>query len=87
MIALIDTIFGPVINWLIRIKEMIRELSVPLARPINISDYLGPFAHLGPYWILFISTGAALGFIYLVAFMITASQGLFIKFKDTVKWW
>lgn len=87
MIALIDTIFGPVIGWLISIRSSINDLSVPMSRPINISNYLGPFALLGPYWITFISTACVFAFIYIVAFIVMSSQGLFIKFKDSIKWW
>lgn len=87
MIALIDTIFAPLLGWLMDIRSNISELSVPLARPINIGSYMGPFALLGPYWITFITTSAFLAFVYVVAFIIMASNGLFIKFKDSVKWW
>lgn len=87
MIALIDTIFNPVIAWLMSIRENISQLSVPASRPVPISNYLGPFALLGPYWITFIGTVCVLAFIYAVSFLVVASQGLFIKFKDTVKWW
>ncbi len=87
MIALIDTIFAPLLGWLLNIRTMISELSVPLSRPINVSDYFGPFALLGPYWITFITTGAFLGFVYIVTFLIVSSNGMVIKFKDTIKWW
>jgi len=87
MIALIDTIFGPLLGWLMSIRTMINELSVPLARPVNPSDYFGPFALLGPFWITFITTGAVLAFVYVVVFLIVANNGMIIKFKDTIKWW
>jgi hypothetical protein len=87
MRALIDTVFNPVLNWLNKISSYILHLSVPVARPLDISQYLGPFALLGPYWISFITTVCALAFIYMVCFIIVASQGTFIKWKDTIKWW
>lgn len=87
MIALIDTIFGPVLNWLIQIKMYLLQSSVPLARPLNISQYLGPFALLGPYWLTFITTACFMAFVYVVMFIVMASQGTFIKFKDSIKWW
>ena len=87
MIALIDTIFGPVLDWLIQIRSYLMQARVPLSRPLNISQYLGPFALLGPYWITFITTACVLGFVYIVMFIVMASQGTFIKFKDSIKWW
>lgn len=87
MKPLIDTIFGPVLAWLTNIQNYISELKVPLARPLDISQYLGPFAMLGPYWVTFISTACVLAFIYVVTFIIVLNQGVFIKFKETVKWW
>lgn len=87
MRSLIDTIFNPVLNWLTSIYNMILELSVPVARPLNITNYLGPLAELGPYWITFITTVGALAFVYMITFLVVAYQGAFIKFKDTIKWW
>lgn len=87
MIALIDSIFAPLLGWLLMIKTYINQLSVPLARPINISNYLGPFVLLGPYWMTFISTAAFLGFVYVVTFIVMSANGMAIKFKDTIKWW
>lgn len=87
MRALIDTIFHPVLNWLTTIFETIQQLSVPLSRPVDIGMYLGPFVLLGSGWITFISTACALAFIYIVAFIVVAQRGLFIRFKDVIKWW
>lgn len=87
MIALIDTIFAPFLEWLIKIKTFIQMLSVPASRPLNISNYLGPFALLGPYWMTFITTAAFLGFVYIVVFLIVSTNGLSLKFKETIKWW
>lgn len=87
MKSLIDTVFKPLLTWLKMIYTNIHELSVPLSRPIDIADYLGVFAYLGPFWISFIVNVCLLAFVYVVTFIIVAQQGLIIKFKDTVKWW
>jgi len=87
LIDLINTIFNPVLMWLDNIRMMITNLAVPTSRGLNIGIYLSPFAFLGIGWITFISTGIALGLTYLIVFIIQAQQGLFIKFKDTIKWW
>jgi hypothetical protein len=65
----------------------INSLSVPVSRPIDLSNYFGWFGLLGPYWQLFITTAGALGFIYLICYLIMSQVGLFSKFKDLIKWW
>lgn len=87
MKGLIDTVFNPLLNWLNMVYNSLMELSVPLARPIDIGQYLGVFAHLGGGWISFVTTACALAFIYVVCYLFVAQRDLLIKFKDAVKWW
>uniref|UniRef100_UPI00196789A6 hypothetical protein n=1 Tax=Escherichia coli TaxID=562 RepID=UPI00196789A6 len=75
------------LNWLNSVFTTIKELSVPLARPLDISQYLGVFGYLGPFWISFITTACALAFIYVVSYLVVSQRGLIIKFKDMIKWW
>lgn len=84
---LIDTIVYPLLNWLNNIYNSLSELSVPLSRPVDIAQYLGVFAYLGSGWISFVVNVCLLAFIYVVALLLVAQHGLFIKFKNTVKWW
>lgn len=86
LIEFIDTLFNPVLDWLVSIKDLLKELSVPASRGINIDYYLGPFARLGG-WTVFITTVIGLSFIYVVSYIICAYRGAFIYFKDTIKWW
>jgi hypothetical protein len=87
MRAIIDTIFSPLLNWLIGINQSIQDMSVPLARPINVSDYFGVFAHFGAGWTSFVTTICTLAFIYGMCFIVVTQIGLLIKFKDVIKWW
>lgn len=87
MIALIDTIFHPLLMMITNASTYLNQASVPLSRPLNISNYLGPFVLLGPYWMLFITNSALLAFIYVVLFIVQANNGLVIKFKGVIKWW
>jgi hypothetical protein len=73
--------------WLTNIYNYIGDLSVSVARPINPVLYLKPIAMIGNGWLIFASTAFALGFIYIIAFIIVAQQNLVIRFKDTIKWW
>lgn len=84
---IIDSIFGPVLTWLNDIYVSISNLFVPLSRPINFGRYFGYFSFLGPVWITFIQTVCTLAFIYFVVYLIKTQTGLFLKFKDFIKWW
>lgn len=84
---LIDTIFSPLLNWLTDLYNRISGLSVPLARPLNLSNYFGYFKFLGPTWTTCITTTISLTVIYLIAYVIVANMGLITKFKNMVKWW
>jgi len=83
----IISLFNPVLTWLNSIYTNLREASVPAARPIDLSQYLGIFGYLGPSWTTFITTGFLLGSIYLIVYMVVVNRGLLIKFKDLIKWW
>lgn len=87
MKALIDTIFAPLLGWLNNLQEYILMLSVPVSRPFEVSNYLGPFVLLGPVWMTFITTALFLGFVYVVLYIVMSVTGLSIKFKDLIKWW
>lgn len=84
---LVDTVFGPSIGWLTAIYDKLSSLSIPLSRPLDLSNYFGYFKIMGPTWTSCITTTIALSVIYLIAYVIVSNIGLLIKFKDTVKWW
>jgi len=87
MKALIDTIFNPILNWLQTIIDYLNQASIPLSRPLDISQYFGVFQLLGSEWTLFITTTCSLAFIYMVIYIVVNSYGLYSKFKSAVKWW
>lgn len=87
MRSLIDSVFTPFLSWLESIYTYLFQLSVPLARPLDLSNYFGYFKFLGVHWMNLINTICALGFIYLITYIIIANIGLIIKFKNLVKWW
>ncbi|MFP2989059.1 hypothetical protein MF621_003958 (plasmid) [Bacillus velezensis] len=83
----IDTIFAPVLAWLNHIHSMISSLSVPLSHPVPITNFLGPFGLLGSSWARFVGTICSLAFIYVVAYLIKNAAGLYLTFKQSIKWW
>lgn len=87
MRAFIDTIFSPVLGWLQSVITTIDSLSIPFSRPLNISYYFGYFSMFGNGWVFFIKTVTTLAFLYGVSYLVVTQIGLFIKFKDMIKWW
>jgi len=87
MKGVIDSIFHPVYAWLQSIINLIKSLSVPVSRPFDPSNYLAPLKLLGPHWFAFVTTVCMLSFIYVVAFLIVSYRGMYINFKDSIKWW
>jgi hypothetical protein len=84
---LVDLIFSPVLSWLTSIYGHIRSLSIPVSRPLDLGRYLGHLSFMGPQWRLLITTVCTLAFIYLIIYLVRTQAGLFLKFKDFIKWW
>lgn len=84
---LIDAILSPVILWLTQIYDRLHSLSVPLARPLNLSLYFGYFSVLGPVWTTVVTTIISLSVIYFILFVIMKNIDLILKFKSLIKWW
>lgn len=87
MKSLIDTIFGPVLGWLVQARGWLSQASVPVSRGLHLENFLGPLKLLGPVWSAFIGTVVVLAVTYTILFLVLANRGMVVKFKDTVKWW
>ncbi|MCG7218203.1 hypothetical protein MF069_36505 [Paenibacillus mucilaginosus] len=84
---LVDTIFGPFLGWLTMVYNRISSLSVPLARPLDLSDYFGYFAFLGPVWQTCITTIISLAVLYFLIYVVVNNIALLQKMKNLIKWW
>lgn len=84
---IIDTIFDPLIQVLNQIITLFSDLSVPASRGLNISDFLPQIGLLPNGWIIFVETIIMLSVIYMITYVIMAYKGLFLKFKDAIKFW
>lgn len=87
MINLIDNIFGPILGWLNQAYSYLVHLSVPLSRPLNLSNYFSVFAFLGPAWTTVITTSITLTVLYLVVMVIVRNIDAIIKFIQLIKFW
>lgn len=87
MINLIDNIFSPILGWLNQVYSYLVHLSVPLSRPLNLSNYFSIFNFLGPVWTTCITTMISLTVIYLVLMVIIRNIDAIIKFIQLIKFW
>lgn len=87
MIALIDTIFAPFINWLIQIRESLDNAIVPLSQGLPINNLFAPIAMISPMWALLISQVFLLCFIYIVLYVVLNGVGMLESFRNVIKWW
>lgn len=87
MLNFVDTLFNPILDWTVTIRNQLSYASVPVSRSINLSDLFAPYTLISPQWTLVISTGFALAFVYSVIFIVSNSAGLLERFRSVVKWW
>jgi len=87
VIDLIDTMFSPLLGWLTDLYNRILMLSVPLGRPLDLSNYFGFFKILGSTWMMVISQMIGLSVIYFIVWVVVNNLGVISKFKMLIKWW
>ena len=84
---LADTIFGPVLSMLGTALSYLSNVSMVAARGLNLNNFLGPLAGVGPGWATLIKS--FLGSVVLVAvvLVVVTSYNLYLKVKEGVQWW
>lgn len=83
----IDSIFGPIIQFLALINEKLGEIGTVAARGLRLDDYFGVFAILGPAWTGVISSLLSSLFFLAVLYVIKHYSGVLLYLKDLIKWW
>lgn len=84
---LIDHIFSLPESILETMIDKLQGASSLVAQGINVSDWLAPVGLLGPSWVKVINAllaGASLVFIFWLGKRV---YGLYLQFKEGVKWW
>lgn len=87
MIAIIDTLFQPIINWLSQILGYLVSASTPKAYVLNFGNLFRPLNMISPAWSLFLSNVFVMVATYLIIHIVMSGSGLYQKFKNAVKWW
>ena len=79
--ALIDTIFGPVLNWLTQILNALKMGDTPTNFVLNIGNIFRPLNMISPAWSLFLSNAFVLIAIYFIIYITMSGAGLYQQFK------
>lgn len=87
MIALIDTIFAPVLNWLNQIFNYLTTVNIPTFHALNLGNIFRPLNMISPAWSFLISNVFIMAVAYLIIHVVMSGTGLYSKFKNAVKWW
>lgn len=86
MIAVIDTVFSPVLNWLNALRDYLLQASVPVSRPIEFANVFSPFAMLGS-WSVVVSNIFVMVFVYCIVYVVSNGIGVLESFRNVIKWW
>lgn len=87
MIALIDTIFTPVLNWLTQIINYLHSATIPTSYTLEIGSLFAPFAMISPAWALLITNIFIMIVTYSIIYISMNATGLYLQFKEAIKWW
>lgn len=87
MIALIDTLFYPILSWISSLRDTLLSARVPLSQSLPLDSLFSPVAMLSPSWQLVISNIFMMVFIYLIIYIVVNGVGLLETFRNAVKWW
>lgn len=82
-----DTVFGPVIRVLTLAYNNLTNIRLVASRGLNLDYFLGPFASVGPAWVLLIKSFIGAFVLVSVVFAIKSLYGAYLQIKQGVKWW
>lgn len=87
MIALIDTIFSPVMNWLSQIISYLHSATIPKSYSLELGSLFAPLNMISPSWTLLITNIFIMFVTYSIVYISVNGTGLYLQFKEAIKWW
>lgn len=87
MVNFIDSIFEPVLQTLQLMIDRMNGIGTIAAKGVNLGDYFGFFAILGPAWTSLISQFIAALIFCFILYMVQKYSNVLLWFKDLIKWW
>lgn len=87
MIELIDLFFEPIVNLLLNVRGSLAQTIIVAKQGLNINYYIGYIAPLGPVWVALITRLFFCSFIVVIILVAKTGWGLYLKIKESIKWW
>lgn len=87
MIAIIDTIFAPVLNWLTQILNMLQSANIPPSYNLALGNIFAPFNMISFSWSMLITNIFVMIVTYTIIYIVVSASSLFANFKKIIKWW
>lgn len=84
---LIDSIFGAPIGWLQLMQTMLGNAGQVSGKGINLNNYFGFFAYLPPEWQLVVKSLLGSAVLLTVLFLVKAAWDMYLRVKESGKWW
>ena len=84
---IIDLVFFLIISTLENIKDTLEQASIIAAQGLNIEYYLGYIAPLGENWLNLVQHVFYCSLIIVIILITKSGWTLYLKIKDSVKWW
>lgn len=87
MIELIDLFFNPIVNLLLNVRGSLSQAIIVAKQGLNVGYYIGYIAPLGPVWVALITRLFFCSFLVVIILISKTGWGLYLKIKDSIKWW
>ncbi|HBX23983.1 MAG TPA: hypothetical protein DEF34_10190 [Desulfotomaculum sp.] len=84
---IIDSILGPIQQFLNFSIEKIQGIQLVAERGLNLNYYLGPITHMGSGWVALCFSLISSIVLLAVVFLARSGYSLYLNFKEGVKWW
>jgi len=84
---IIDSILGPIQQFLSYSIEKIQSIQLVAERGLDLNYYLGPITQIGPGWVALCFSLISSIVLITVVFLARSGYSLYLNFKEGVKWW
>lgn len=83
----IDTVFSPPFSFLQLCYDMLQNAGTVVGKGISLNNYFGWFGYLPNEWQLVVKSALASVALLAVLFLVRALWDMYLKIKQSSKWW
>lgn len=83
----IDSLFAPATQFLVSIKTSLLQFAIEKNKPIDLDSFFSPFAMMGSSWVVLIKAVLISLFSITVLYLAIGARGIYLYFKEGIKWW